>query len=135
MSYPEIPPVEIMTQEEQRAHLATAAFQLAEIWSFGVSDRLSIRERVHGAVHGMLNLLENGGEGVPAFHLAPVLSEEHSSMTEVFRGDGMVEADWDHGVMMNLQGPEEIPSTTQLYQSIYDNHRERYTIAARELFG
>lgn len=131
----EYPPPEVMSQEEQRAHLATAAYGIAEVWAHGVSDRLSVAERVHGAVHDVLHLLENGSLEVPAFHLAPVYSEDHSSMTEVIRGDGPVDADWDHGVMLDLRGPDEVPSTTQLYQGIYDSHRERFTIAARELFG
>jgi hypothetical protein len=127
-------PLETLTQQEQRTHLATAAFDIAEQWAVGISDRLNTKERVHGAVHAVLNMLENGSFEVPAFHLAPVLREDHESFTTAIRGDGPVEADWDYGVIMDLRGPENEPSTTQLYRGIYDNHRERFTIAARELF-
>lgn len=127
--------LETMTQAEQRHGLATAAFEVAEIWAHGVSPRLTPAERVHGAVHAVLDLLENGGNEVPSFLLTPVLREEHESITTVTRDGGEVEADWDAGVPMDLHGGDHEYSTTQIYQQIYDSYRDRYTIAAHELFG
>lgn len=136
MSLEDLPPPETMTQDEQRLSLSMAIYERAEAWAVGVSDRLTPRERVHGAVHSVLHLLENGGNEVPAFHLAPAMGEDQwNTTTQVDRGHGLIEADWDHGVVMKLKDGEETPSVTNYYQGIYDSHRERYTIAARELFS
>jgi hypothetical protein len=136
-----------MSTMEQLQVIAKEAHIIANHWDM-IPDHLGQRERIMGAVHDVLALLQNGNPSVPAMLLTPVDPETNEGCVAlVRRGTEFTAADWNYGQPMHPQHPapsgnaqlfytNNAPgSLTAQFQHIYETTRERYRTAARDLFG
>jgi hypothetical protein len=136
-----------MDVNEQINQVADAAYWIGKHWVERGEEGLGVAERVHGAVHEVLSMIQNGHEvyEIPAFQLTPIDPETESGcVTAVERNGERVMAEWNFGQPMDLTwkppvygvDPKSPPgSLTDRYQNMYEMMRERYRTAARDLFG
>lgn len=137
-------PLPLLSEQQQQEAIAEAAHDLATSWIRHPNPHLHVEQRVMGAVHGVLDLLENGSDvyNVPAFHLVPVFpGDAERCVREIDNDQGKaMMADWDYGQEMALKPEEGVfdtmygPSLTRSFEHLYDRTRERFSAAARELF-
>jgi len=135
-----------LTDSEQRRLIGEAMYRIGDHWANHPSPDLGPTERVMGAIHGALNLLQNGmPDMIPAMHFVPIDPEtDNGCVTYLNRGGKMEELDWNYGQPMALtydpgpQGgnPQSPPgSLTYAFETHYEILRDRYRTAAADLFG
>jgi len=137
---------------EQIQTLADVTHQVAAHWAYRDDPDLGVEERVMGAVHGVLDVLQNGLiERLPAFQLVPIDPETDEGCVQwVNRNQkDVVAADWNYGVPFDLSvraTPEMGPagallgksppsSLTYRFEEHYENMRSRFRTSAEDLFG
>lgn len=137
-----------MAPFEQIKLVADAAYWISDHWAKRTDQGLGQQERVHGAVHEVLSMLQNGNEmyEIPAFHLIPIDPETESGCVATIDRDGdRVAAEWNfgqpfsptyHPPMLYGHDAKHPPgSLTDRYQNHYELMRERYRTSALDLFG
>jgi hypothetical protein len=133
----EAPPT--LTREEAFEVLASTAYENA-IDAWGESNRnprLTIEDRVAGAVYNTLHLLQNGNEStVPPFDLIPVAMPEDgkAEVAYVSRGGQEVGCVWPVDPLALASTPHNPVSLTSTYCDVYDRYRDRLAASAQDLF-
>jgi hypothetical protein len=131
---------------EQIQTLADVTHQVAAHWAYRDDPDLGVEERVMGAVHGVLDVLQNGLiDRVPAFQLIPIDPETDEGCVQLVDRNqkDRVPADWDYGtpfaLSVNVQSfpYEKSPpaSLTYRFEEHYENMRSRFRTSAEDLFG
>jgi hypothetical protein len=130
----------ILTREEALDAIARAALNKAELmWGESrMSSRLTIDDRVYGAVYSTLKLLQEGVEGrIPPFDLVPQLPLDEATTEPtipVRREEKIVLGGWPQDPISLAATPTDPVSLTSTYADIYDSFRERLAASARDLF-
>lgn len=137
-AYEEIP---TMTNMEQVQIVAECAYRIGDHWANHPNSNLGTTERVMGAVHGVLDMFQNGSPDiVPPFILIPVDPEtDTGAMTSLQRNGNWTEVDWNYNEPMYLEVDRHLKnepaySLTGKFEEQYEIHRERYRTAAIDLF-
>lgn len=135
--YEELP---LLTREEALIVLSEALYDnaLLTYGSTNTNPRLTINDRVTGAVYTVLKVLQNGKNGyLPPFNLAPVLpldgsAEEPTAYME--RPSGEVECRWPEDPIPLEASATDPVSMTSVFCDVYDRYKERLAASARDLF-
>jgi len=128
----------ILTNEEALTVIAEQAYNTALLmWGESTQNpRLTINDRVLGAVYSTFELLQNGVEGlIPPMELAPVIQFDESTEASAYleREGVEVRCYWPDEVVLAAT-PHDAASMTATFSNVYDRYRDRLAAAAIDLF-
>jgi hypothetical protein len=132
--YEDIP---TLTKEEALTVVAERAYnQALLLWGEGVQHhRLTINDRIAGAVYSTFEMLQNGVEGLmPAFDLLPVALPHFVPSVYVERGENEIQARWTEDPISLSGMGDDVITMTSVFSDVYDRYKDRLAASARDLF-
>jgi hypothetical protein len=135
--YDDIP---TLTKEQALFVVAEHAYNSALLmWGEGTNNpRLTINDRIAGAVYSTFELLQNGVEGtIPPFALQPLLPLD--SITSPFRpyvelGEDEVQREWTEDAIVLAGEGADTTTMTSVFCDVYDRFKDRLAASAFDLF-
>jgi len=124
-----------LTKEEMLTIIAQRAYNRALLsWGEGVTNaRLTINDRVLGAVYSTFELLQEGREGLmPPMELVPHVSED--IVVHIEREGHEVACCWPEDPVLLAPDTRDATSMTAVFSTVYDRYKDRLAASARDLF-